>query len=101
MAEQMTLEELSENVLQEVLRARQQWGTDFDLKNTLNDWAAYTNIYVASATKMGASKAEVVTDLRKAAGLLLSALYHAKNDLLAPRHYDGQARPESLPDIET
>lgn len=101
MVEQVTLEELSDNVLQEVLRARKQWGTEFDLKNTLNDWAAYTIIYLASATKMGASKAEVITDLRKAAGLVLSALFHAKNDLLAPRHYDHQERPKSLPNIDT
>ena len=95
-----SLIELGQNVVEEVVRARKQWGTEFDLKNTLNDWTAYIVSYTSAAAKMGASKDDVVKNLRKAAGLALSALYHAENDLLAPRHYDSQERPKSLPDIE-
>jgi hypothetical protein len=100
MSEKKTIEQLNDSVLQEVLRARKQWGMQFDLKNTLNDWASYVNIYMSKATTMGASQSEVITNLRKATGLALSALYHAENDLLAPRHYDSAQRPESLPEIE-
>jgi hypothetical protein len=98
--EEVTIEQLGKNVVEEVLRARKMWGTEFDLKNTLNDWVSYINSYTAKASRMGAPKEEVVTNLRKAAGLALSALYHAENDLLAPRHYETQQRPTSLPDIE-
>lgn len=98
--QEKTIEDLGVDVVQEVLRARKQWGTQFDLKNTLNDWMAYVQIYMGQAAKMGASKDDVTTNLRKAAGLVLSTLYHAENDLLAPRHYDGQQRPKSLPEID-
>ena len=96
-----TIQEVAENTVREVLRAREQWGTTFDKKNTLNDWAAYVNIYLGKATSMGASAEEVKKQLRKAAGLVLSALYHAENGILAPRHYDGQPRPSSLPEIKS
>jgi hypothetical protein len=95
-----SLQETGQRAIDEAERARQQWGTSFDLKNTLNDWAAYINIYLSKATAMGASKEEVNSGLRKAAGIAISALYHAENGLLVPRHYDGQERPESLPEIE-
>lgn len=75
------------------------WGTDFDSKNTLNDWAAYINIYLGQALKMGATTDEVRKNLRKAAGLALSALRWAEGGGVAPRHYDQQTRPESLPEI--
>ncbi len=102
-----TLQDVSALVLAEVARAQAQWGTSLgpycaiDEKNTLNDWAAYINIYLGHATGMGASKEEVVRGLRKAAGLTLAALLYAENDALAPRHYDGQERPASLPEIQS
>lgn len=99
MIETKPIREISDLVLSEVMRARQQWGTSFDEKNTLNDWTAYVNIYLGRATTMGATSEEVKKNLRKAAGLVLSALYQAENDALAPRHYDAQTRPESLPEI--
>ena len=100
MKEIKSIMEVSADVVNEVNRARAMWGTTSDDKNTLNDWIAYSNIYLAHASDMGATPAEVTKGLRKAAGLVLSALYQAENGLLAPRHYDGQARPESLPEIK-
>jgi hypothetical protein len=88
MENEKSLEQVSQVVLDEVLRARALWGVEFDLLNTLNDWAAYINIYLGKATAMRASADEVKTNLRKAAGLVLSALYHAENGTVAPRHYD-------------
>lgn len=95
-----TLSDVAVDVMNEVDRAREMWGTTFDDKNTLNDWIAYTNIYLANASTMGASPETVKRGLRKAAGLVLSALYQAENDLLAPRHYDGALRPDSLPEVK-
>src|SRR5688572_26721811 len=94
-----SLTQLAHEVILEVGRAREQWGADFDEKNTLNDWVTYIGIYTGKAAEMRAPKEDVEKNLRKAAGLVLSALYHATNDLLAPRHYDAQPRPASLPDI--
>lgn len=96
-----TIQAVTGEVLLEVMRAHEQWGTKFDEKNTLNDWIAYINIYLGKASSMGASKETVKKELRKAAGLAMSALFHAENESLAPRHYDGQLRPESLPEIST
>lgn len=93
------IQTIASDVLTEVRRAREQWGTDFDEKNTLNDWVTYINIYLGKAASMGVPKDEVVKNLRKAAGLALSALYMTENGVVPPRHYDGQKRPESLPEI--
>lgn len=95
-----SIQEVAVNVMDESIRAREMWGAAFDEKNTLNDWAAYVNIYLGKATSMGATPEEVKRGLRKAAGLVLSALCQAENGGFAPRHYDnGQPRPASLPEI--
>lgn len=94
-----TVKETADEIVAEVERAEKMWGTDFDSKNTLNDWAAYINIYLGKAAVMGASKDEVVKNLRKAAGLTLTVLRWTEADALAPRHYDGQSRPDSLPEV--
>lgn len=80
--------EVGGNVICESIRAREIWGLAFDEKNTLNDWAAYMNLYIGKATAMGATPEEVKRNLRKAGGLVLSALYQAENGGFAPRHYD-------------
>jgi hypothetical protein len=96
----MTTKEVLAQVVQEVQRAREMWGTRFDEKNTLNDWIAYVSIYLGRAAVMGTPKEEVKKNIRKAAALVFSALYWAENDSLAPRHYDDEPRPTSLPDIK-
>ncbi len=84
----------------EITRARQQWGVAFDDKNTLNDYAAYINIYLGKATAMGIPTDEVKRNLYKAAGLVVTALERLEtNGRFAPRHYDGQERPKSLPEV--
>lgn len=94
-----SIQDIAENIVAEVLRSREQWGVDFDGKNTLNDWVTYINIYLARAAGMGAPLDVVKKELRKAAGLAFSALFHAENGGFAPRHYDGVAAPDSLPEI--
>lgn len=69
----------------------QKWGTSFDDKNTLNDWAAYINVYLSRALSMENVKkpdAQRVA-LVKVAALALAALEtFDRNGGFAPRHYD-------------
>lgn len=68
--------------------ARNKWGSDFDDKNTLNDWAAYTINYLGQALRMDADKDKQEVALLKTIGLLVNALARVKNDDVAKRHYD-------------
>lgn len=68
--------------------AHGKWGTEFDSKNTLNDWAAYANIYLSRALEMGADEPTKRKNLIKAAGLLISALEWLDSGKMPPRHYD-------------
>lgn len=74
----------------EMDRAEIQWGTGFDDKNTLNDWATYANIYIARATEMGNKGDKVAQQkaLHKAIGLLTNAVIRIQDGTIAPRHYD-------------
>lgn len=71
--------------------AERIWGTAFDDKNTLNDWASYIGIYTARATDM---RNKYETDLQydallKVAGLALTAAARVRQGKVAKRHYDG------------
>lgn len=83
----------------------QYWSKDFDSLNTINDWAAYVNIYLARGTyishdsKMHETADQLHARQRKAlvqaASLCISALESfdnngAEDDLgfFEPRHYD-------------
>jgi hypothetical protein len=83
----------------EVQRAKEMWGEEFDQKNTLNDWITYNNIYASKAAEMDRTVEEQEKYLRKAAGLLINALVMLKSTGFAPRHYENQTRPKSLPEI--
>ena len=63
-----------------------KWGTDFDDKNTLNDWVTYVCMYASDAAKMG--EEDPYSKLIKAAGLALTAATRIRNKTTAPRHYD-------------
>lgn len=84
----------------------QYWDKDFDALNTINDWTAYINIYLARGTWLGGklnvvheTATQIHTRQRKAlvqaASLCISALEAfdnngAEDDLgfFEPRHYD-------------
>jgi len=72
----------------EIARADVMWGTEFDDKNTLNDWIAYANIYLGQAANMKASQTEQYTNLLKAAGLIVNAATRVKSGNIQARHYD-------------
>jgi len=66
-----------------------KWGRAFDDKNTVNDWAAYANIYLSNATTMKATPTEQRAGVLKAATLLIAALQaFDRNSGFPNRHYD-------------
>lgn len=67
-----------------------KWDTAFDDKNTVNDWAAYINLYASErATKMGTENAKQRKGILKVATLAIAALEtFDRNHGFAPRHYD-------------
>lgn len=73
-----------------IAEADLRWGTEFDDQNTVNDWAAYVNTYVARATAMeNRDNPDVQYDaFIKAAGLALTAAARVITGNVAPRHYD-------------
>lgn len=87
-------------VRQEMERAETQWGHDFDNKNSLNDWNAYVDIYKGKALEMEATPETIIKNLRKAAGVLISTIVQYESAGIAARHYEGQERPKSLPEIK-
>ena len=83
------LDRIFEYVKAELLYANDKWGTDFDDKNTLNDWINYIVIYLGHAGSMGTPKAEQRVAMIKALGLCMSAIdSFDRNDGWAPRHYE-------------
>jgi len=69
-----------------------KWGEEFDEQNTLNDWAAYANVYVGRALDMDNinNRNAQYRALIKAANLLLTAATRVRRRALKARHYDYQ-----------
>jgi hypothetical protein len=66
-----------------------KWGTEFDKKNTINDWLTYINIYGSRACEMGRPKKEQRKFLVKVASLAVAALERFdENNGFANRHFD-------------
>ena len=81
------------SILEEIKAERvyqdQKWGTDFDNKNTINDWVTYITQYATKAATMGLSKDEQRKFILKTATLGVAALEtFDRNNGFAPRHYD-------------
>ena len=76
--------------------ALKYWDQEFDSKNTINDWAAYINVYLARAIKMRKDGEPVEqqrsrqrSGLIKVANLAIAALEaFDENDGFQERHYD-------------
>ena len=92
---------IPERIIEDIERERDysspRWDEEFDNKNTINDWAAYVNNYLARATAMKTAQEphEAWRDrqrksLVKAASLCISALeaFDRRGGGNAPRHYD-------------
>lgn len=66
-----------------------KWGHDFDDQNTINDWVAFVNQYLALATPIMATDNQIKAGFTKAMNLCLNALAALKRNGKFPgRHYD-------------
>ena len=93
---------IPENIIKDIEKEReyaaQYWDEDFDRNNSINDWAAYINQYLARGTKMRPSDFSESPDeqkvreraaMVKVANLAISALEaFDKNGEFYGRHYD-------------
>lgn len=77
-----------EDIKNELDYAVAKWGTEFDSKNTLNDWITYSIIYLGRAGNMNQDKGETRRQLVKAAGLVVSAIEWLDSGNMPKRHYD-------------
>ena len=86
---------MREQIFEEINKERdyqdQKWGTEFDDRNTLNDWVTYISIYLARAADMGnihdPEKQRLY--MLKVASLAVVALEtFDRNNGFAPRHYE-------------
>lgn len=65
-----------------------KWGTEFDDKNTINDWTAYINHYAGLAA-FSTNDDECYSKLIKTAALVVAALEaFNRNHGFPKRHYD-------------
>jgi hypothetical protein len=84
---------MTNKIIEELIAERTyqdaRWGTDFDDKNTLNDWISYTNQYITKGAGIGASSEDQRKYVLKAATILVAALEaFDRNNGFPPRHYD-------------
>jgi len=66
----------------------EKWGTEFDDKNTPNDWIAYLTMYVGRAVTMPWNRMQFRIAVLKVAAICFAIL---EREDYAPRHYDVQA----------
>jgi hypothetical protein len=62
-----------------------KWGSDFDNKNTPNDWVSYIAIYLGKAVTFPWDRKTFRTAILKVATLCVAIL---EREEYAPRHYD-------------
>lgn len=84
--------ETLKGVIAEFGRQGGMWPTEFDRRNTANDWVSYIVRYVSEGAydgRGGRYSAERFHDhLKKAAALCLRAQIACLTESLSPRHYD-------------
>jgi len=94
-----------EKVLEEIKKERERqeshWGTDFDDKNTLNDWVAYIMIKAGQAASMFSSPEKQRENLLKTAALAVAACEaFDRNNGFPERHYEDMVESDGEPDKE-
>jgi len=76
----------------------QQWGTEFDDNNTLNDWVTYITIYTGQAARMDVPPENQRKNMLKAATLAVAAVASFdRNGQFAPRHYEDRVPAGTRP----
>lgn len=86
-----TREDIVHAILKEREYQESKWGSDFDDKNTINDWVTYICHYASKAgMEEDLSGSADTRMLVKAATLCFAALEaDARNNGFPARHYDG------------
>ncbi len=86
---------MREQIFEEINKEReyqdQKWGSEFDDRNTVNDWATYISIYAGHAADMGNIHdiEQQRLHMLKVASLAVAALEtFDRNNGFAPRHYE-------------
>lgn len=64
------------------------WGDEFDDKNTANDWVAYIAKYTGQAVTLPFDRERFEEQMKKVAGLAVSAIAASRRGGPAKRHYD-------------
>ena len=83
------LQKVLDEIFEERIYQDTQWGVEFDDSNTLNDWIAYVNIYLANAANMKTPPISQREKVLKAATILVAAIEaFDRNNQFAPRHYE-------------
>jgi len=83
------MEKIFEEIKNEREYQDEKWGTEFDDKNTLNDWVSYIVTYAGRATEYDRTAEEQRKYMIKVAALAVAALEtFDRNNGFAPRHYD-------------
>ena len=93
----MEVRKIIDYIRNEFTRQLSLWGTDFDDKNTANDWAAYISRYVNEGAYSGRQEKYTPKRFRehliKAATLCVAAVAAIdRNGDCAPRHYEDLPR---------
>jgi hypothetical protein len=80
-------------LIDEILKERkyqdEKWGTEFDDKNTLNDWAAYIGRYTGNAISIDSPPKTQRKQLLKVATIAVAAVQaFDRNGGFPSRHYE-------------
>lgn len=85
-------QKIFDEISAELNNADGQWDEVFDDNNTANDWVAFITAYAGQAVKVKVvgdfNCDQFYTNMKKVAGLAISALESCRRGGPAPRHYD-------------
>ena len=93
---------IQSGVLDEIRAEREyqngEWGTEFDDKNTLNDWVTYIANYASQAAGMETPPEDQRKNMLKVATLAVAAVESFnRNGQFAPRHYEDRVPAGTRP----
>lgn len=77
-----------QQVKAEMYYQESKWGTEFDDKNTPNDWASYFLPYISASCTQEIDLRKRCQALIKVAALAVSAIMAQERVGIVPRHYD-------------
>ena len=89
----MTRQEIFNLIDAERAYQESKWGTDFDNKNTPNDWVSYIARYLGNAVTLPWNRNAFRTAMLKVAALAVAVL---ERETYSPRHYDGFTKEDGL-----